>query len=153
MKIALRSKRVVCNYEQENESKIWRFLRGNNMTTPCGSCKSSFLHPRWGTSSMQTKSLKSFSLWRWRRYVSPKRLFLQDPNGVIISQKAAFFKKREGFSYSCSCRGRSQTSNDNIQTGWNRTKRAVGTPKLTLHSHFTLWGWILVIHRKGLNGH
>jgi hypothetical protein len=39
---------------------------------------------------LYTKGTQSLLPWRWRRYVSPKRRFLQEPQGVI-SQKTAFF--------------------------------------------------------------
>jgi hypothetical protein len=37
-----------------------------------------------------------FLLWRWRRYVPPKRRFTQDVHGAT-SQKTAFFKDIPGF--------------------------------------------------------
>jgi hypothetical protein len=39
---------------------------------------------------VRTGKTKSCSTWKWRRYDSPKRLFLQEPHGKTF-QKTTFF--------------------------------------------------------------
>jgi hypothetical protein len=41
------------------------------------------LYTRW-----EPRGLESLSLWRWRRYVHPKRQLLQEPRGVICHKAA-----------------------------------------------------------------
>jgi hypothetical protein len=45
--------------------------------------------PSWGASTLRTKEI--LWTWSWIRYVAPKRRFLQQPHGVLISQKTAHF--------------------------------------------------------------